>query len=104
MAKIIQLKTGLVAGSEMSTRDLIKIVLDTIPPQGFSFQDLKTRLRIQAALEKSKSTVGAEGAGDLEETFELEDNDYENFRMLVTQSRWNVRDKFVYDFLAEHTK
>jgi hypothetical protein len=101
--KTIELITGLAAGKETSTRELIKIVLDTRPAEGFSFQDLKDRMRIQSAMDKSKSTVGAEGAGDLEESFELEDNDFTNFRRLVSQSRWNVRDQFVFDFLSKYS-
>jgi hypothetical protein len=107
--KTILLKTGLVNGVETSTRELIKLCLNTVPSSngvqtGFSFDDLKQRMRIQQAMDKSKSTVLADGAGDLEESFELEDADYSNFLRIVAQSRWVVRDKFVYDFLDEYSK
>lgn len=91
--KTIELSSGLVNGEEMTTRELIKICLDQIPATGFSFTDLKDRMRIQDALNRTAN-------GKLE----LEDHDYEIFRGLVTASRWNVRDQFVYDFLKDHVR
>lgn len=101
--KTIELGSGLVNGNEMTTEELIKICLNTIPPTGFSFQDLKDRMRIQKAMENKKVYVSA-GEGDITGSFELEDADYNNFISLVAASRWNVRDRFVYDFLDKYSK
>jgi len=77
---------------EVDYKDLIEIVLDVVPQQGFTPKDIRDRNRIQDALDEAK-----------EGEINFEDADYENLILIVEQSRWPTRSKEILKFL-DHFK
>ena len=68
--------------------DLLEYTLDTIPSGGFAPKDIRERNRIQDAIDKAK-----------EGTISFEDADFENLKKIVSNSRWNMRNKELSVFL-----
>lgn len=67
---------------KLNYKDLIEYALDVVPKGGFTPQDIKSRTRIQEALNKSKS-----------KEILVEDADFEALELIMKNSRWPVRDK-----------
>lgn len=77
-------------GSKGTYKELINMVLNSPPGQnGFSFDDLKNRQRIEDALEKSNGKL------------ELEDSDYENLKQYTNSTRWPFRHKDILKFCQD---
>jgi hypothetical protein len=97
MAKTLQLKKGTanLNGQEknISTAQLVRAVLDHPPKEGFTFEDLKKRQRIDAALD-------AAGEGD---TLHLEDADFQTLKEAALAMRWIWRADFILDFVTSCT-
>jgi hypothetical protein len=94
MSKTVTLKTGTenFHGRDIpvSTKDLIAMALDQPPKEGFTFSELKKRLRVQDAVDKSDGLH-----------VDFEDNDYETLKTCSNNAGWTVRTKFLYDYLEQ---
>jgi hypothetical protein len=96
--KTLQLKKGELKMSGMdpkpvTTAELILAVLDTPPKTGFTFEDLKKRQRIDAAL----TAAGQETA------LQLEEADYETLKSAALEKTWPFRADFIVDFVSSFT-
>lgn len=77
-------------GDKVTYKELINMVLNSPPGQnGFSFEELKNRQRIEDALHKSNGKL------------ELEDSDYENLKQYTNNTLWPFRHKDVLMFCQE---
>jgi len=70
-------------------KDLIEVALDVIPQGGFSPKDIRSRNRIQDALDKATTTII------------LEDADFEELENVIKDSRWTLRDSELNEFLMK---
>lgn len=73
---------------ELDYKDLMELVLDIPPQQGFTPKDLRDRNRIQISLDSAEKG-----------TIKLEDADFENFVKILDGSRWPTRDKQILEFI-----
>ena len=78
---------------QVTTRDLIKACLDNLPENGYSFEDLKNRQRIEDACEKGDET-----------SIELEDSDAKNLKDIALVMRWAIRHSDIIDFCEQINK
>jgi len=78
---------------QVTTKDLIKAALDSIPDKGYSYDDLKNRQRIEDAIEKSKGGK-----------VEFEDNDAKNLQAMVKATRWTLRHRDILEFCEQIEK
>lgn len=68
-------------GQMMTYRDLIKNTLNHPPPNGFSFDDMSKRSRIEKAMNENPDS----------DEFELEDQDASNLKQITDVMRWGIR-------------
>ncbi len=66
-------------GQPMTYTDLVRNCLDQPPPEGFTFDDIRKRSRIEEALDAESDEI------------KLEDADAENLKQLIEQMRWGIR-------------
>ena len=69
------------------TVDLIKICLNQVPQNGYTFDDLRNRERIDKAIENG--------------IIELEDSDFKNLQGYVKTAKWTSRHPDLLDFINE---
>lgn len=88
---------GSLTDVEISTLELIKTAVNYNPPGsgGFSVQEMSSRFRILDAVEEFEKNENPESS----DTLLLEDADYENLKMYVTNTRWGVISKTIIDFV-----
>ncbi len=75
---------------KLDYKDLIEICLDVLPQGGFTPSDIRERNRIQNALDKAGKTK-----------VDFEDADWDSLKKIVKASRWNIRDKEIFEFLEK---
>lgn len=73
-------------GQMMTYADLVRNCLDQPPQQGFTFDDLRQRSRIEKALDTESEQI------------KLEDADATNLKQIVGQMRWGVRHPHILGF------
>lgn len=82
-------ETGLKEEKPFTTREIIGIILDTPPKNGFTLKDYRQRDRIQKVLdEKPNATV-----------LELEDADFNNLKEISNETKWAGRNALIFDYL-----
>lgn len=74
-------------GGTASYQDLINIAIENRPQAGFSIQEMRSRLRIQDAVEKVESDV-----------LHLEDQDAEKLQECVKAMTWGLLHKDIVQF------
>lgn len=62
--------------------DLILLCLDRAPQSGFTISEIRSRARIQNAIEAHNDEIGS---------FDLEDADYDKARECVSSMSWGIR-------------
>ena len=85
-------QTGETVYLNVTTEELIRESLDTRPPAGFSYTDMKARLRIDDAIKSQKLQT------NFADYLRLEDQDFETLKNCVKDMRWNLRGQFIIDF------
>lgn len=97
--KTIEVRKGLINDREQSTIDLIKSTLDNPPKDGFTYDEMKKRLRVEDAMGK----IGAASPGTDElkdEQLELEDADFETLSKAAKEMRWVSRAPIILQYMS----
>jgi hypothetical protein len=76
-------------GEKLTTKHLIKMIIDKIPAGGFTLKDIQDRNKIEQAIKDTK-----EGFPIL-----LEDSEFDALHNLAKGMQWPVRDMFIADFV-----
>lgn len=87
--KKLELKETEIKKSNTETlnyKELISAALNVVPQGGFSPEEIRKRLRVIDALDKSN------------EVFELEDADVETLKRCVKEMKWGVMHKNIVEF------
>ena len=93
--KTVKIETGLVNGREVSTVDLMKILLDVSPPNGFKRSDYK----ICDAIEKQMMEAVDEG----DESFQVDEDQFKYLCENVDRAQWGTRAEIVRNFVQTFT-
>lgn len=90
--KLIELKTDIVifpdgSEKEISTDELLRLSINSVPEGGFTPQEMMLRLRLLNALDSSNGEM------------KIEDADYEKLSELVKSMKWGILSKFIVEFV-----
>lgn len=93
--KTVKIEVGEVLGREVSTVDLMKILLDVAPPNGFKRSDYKMCDAIENQM--------MDAVDDGKESFELDEDQFKYLCGIIDGGKWGTRAEIVRNFVQQFT-